>query len=151
MCSSWCTAEVICTWLPLAWVRSCYNLANIAFHPDTAGVILQRRPRKRRHFCNDHICVDDGMALRASHNFAALAEGKWSSFESMLRYQPRIVSRVDQAVSPFHNFLREIGSLWFTSAGPLGRKTWSIVRKRFLNICVRSLAPPWMGEMKSSR
>ena len=64
MCSFSCTSKVICTRLPLAVVRACYNLVNMHFDPSTTGVMLWRIPRRRRHFCNEYLYKDDGMDLR---------------------------------------------------------------------------------------
>ena len=87
------------------------------------------------------------MAWRASCTFADLASVKLSRCDSVLMSQPRIFFFVDQSATPFRNFLREMGYLWFAPDGTLVQKMHSIVWKIFQIICVLSTASPWMKEI----
>ena len=111
MCSSLCMVDMSSTRLTLAAVRACYNMMNMPYDPYTAGMILRRRTRRRIHFRNENLCLDDGISLKVSHTLATLDSGKRRSCASIPRSQPRMVFLVDQADSPLCNFLREMGYL----------------------------------------
>ena len=90
VCSSFFTAAVSVTCLPLEAVRVCCNLVSMPCDFVTAVMMLQRRPRRRRHFCNEHLYVEAGIAWRVSRTFSALAPVNRIRCNSVSMSHPRI-------------------------------------------------------------
>ena len=88
---------------------------------------------------------------RAMATVSTLCRGRVRRWLAVHSDHLRTTFFVDQAVYPWHSFLREMGSLQCVYSGSFGRKTLSMEEKRCRNIWESSLGTPWMTEIELLR